>query len=310
MWQKFGISGEIIGESRIFVAKIGRMMKNEVPKFLLKLDFMIKSVAFIAAFSILFMLIYTPFSMTAWFDVTDGRHLAMTVGFYLVAIAVMIISKIGMRWVQNHITVTSTVYLLWLLGETVVISLLYTGFTQILIFHGEYSVRIAVRAFCCVTAILAIPYTIASLYAAYKAKKEENDLMHYRANILNGDINASNLINLSDGNGVIKLTVDSDSLYYMESQDNYVKICYENDGSLHNYMLRCRTKTLEENLANTPMVRCHRSYIINTTKIKLLKSEKANNVVILKHPDIKPIPVSKSYYSKLMELISDRPAGQ
>lgn len=114
-------------------------MKNEVPKFLLKLDFMMKSVAFIAAFSILFMLIYTPFSVTAWFDVTDGKHLAMTVGFYLVAISFMIISKICMRWAQNKICITSTVYVLWLLCEAIVISLLYTGFTQIFIFHGEYS---------------------------------------------------------------------------------------------------------------------------------------------------------------------------
>ena len=53
------------------MGKIGEGMKNEVPKFLLKLDFMMKSVAFIAAFSILFMLIYTPFSVTAWFDNND-----------------------------------------------------------------------------------------------------------------------------------------------------------------------------------------------------------------------------------------------
>lgn len=298
--------GEIIRENSIFVGKIGRRMKNEVPKFLLKLDFMIKSVAFIAAFSILFMIIYTPFSVTAWFDVTDVRHLALTVGFYIVAISVLIISKICMRWAQNRICITPTVYVLWLLGEAIVISSIYTAFTQLLIFHGEYSLRIAVRAFCCVTAILAIPYAIASLYAAYKAKKEENDIMRYKANILSGNKSPFNLINLSDGNGVIRLTVDPDSLYYMESQDNYVKICYENDGALHNYMLRCPTKTLEDNLAGTTMVRCHRSYIINTTKIKLMKTGK-HSTIILKHPDIKPIPVSKSYHERLMGILASIP---
>lgn len=282
-------------------------MKNEVPKFLLKLDFMIKSVAFIAAFSILFMIIYTPFSVTAWFDVTDVRHLVLTVGFYIVAISALIMSKVCMRWAQNRICITPTVYVLWLLGEAIVISSIYTLFTQLLIFHGEYSLRIAVRAFCCVTAILAIPYAIASLYAAYKAKKEENDIMRYKANILSGNKSPLNLINLSDGNGVIRLTVDSDSLYYMESQDNYVKICYENDGALHNYMLRCPTKTLEDNLAGTTMVRCHRSYIVNTTKIKLMKTGK-HSTIILKHPDIKPIPISKSYYERFMNVLS--PASQ
>lgn len=69
-------------------------------------------------------------------------------------------------------------------------------------------------------------------------------------------------------------------------------------------MLRCPTKTLEDNLAGTTMVRCHRSYIVNTTKIKLLKSGKSHSTIILKHPDIKPIPISKSYYERLMNLIA------
>ncbi|MBP3482440.1 MAG: LytTR family transcriptional regulator DNA-binding domain-containing protein [Alistipes sp.] len=287
------------------------MKSHEVPKFLLKFDFMIGSVAFIAIFSILFMLIYTPFSVAAWFDIFDGRSLSMTVMFYVAAVALMMISKVLMVWVQNRITVTTYIYLLWLVGEVVAISLLYTVFTQLLVFHGSASdpVRITIRAVCCVTAILAIPYTISSLYAAYKSKKEESDIMRYRAKLLEGNVGTGNLISLYDGNGVVKLTIDIDSLYYMESQDNYVKICYENDGALHNYMLRCRTKTLEDNLADTPMVRCHRSYIINTTKIKLLRPDKSNNVVVLKHPDVKPIPVSKSYYDKLMKLIANGQTG-
>jgi len=285
------------------------MRSQEVPKFLLKFDFMIGSVVFIAIFSILFMIIYAPFSVAAWFDIFDERNLSMTAAFYLAAVAVLMISKMFMVWAQSRITVTAGVYVLWLFGEIIAISLLYTGFTQLLIFHGEHPdpIGITIRAFCCVTAILAIPYTISSLYAAYKSKKEENDIMRYRTKLLEGNVGTNNLVNLYDGNGIVKLTIDIDALYYMESQDNYVKVCYENDGTLHNYMLRCRTKALEDSLSNTPMVRCHRSYIINTTKIKMLHSDKSNNAVILKHPDVKPIPVSKSYYERLMTLIA---AGQ
>ena len=285
------------------------MRSREIPAFLLKLDFMIGSVAFIAIFSILFMIIYTPFSVAAWFDIFYDRNLSLTVAFYMAAVALLMISKVCMVWAHGRISITAGVYMLWLFGEVVAISLLYTGFTQVLVFHGEYPdpIGVTIRAFCCVTAILAIPYTIASLYAAYKSKKEENDIMRYRTKLLEGSIGTNRLVNLYDGNGVVKLTIDIDSLYYMESQDNYVKICYDNDGALHNYMLRCRTKALEDSLVDTSMVRCHRSYIINTTKIKMLRSDKANNVVILKHPDVRPIPVSKSYYEKLMNLIS---AGQ
>ena len=276
------------------------MRNREVAKFLLRLDFMVASVMFIAAFSILFMLIYSPFSVAAWFSVTDERSMIVTVAFYIVAVAAMLLSKVVMRSMQSRVRISTPIYLLWLLGETFVITWLYIGFTQVIMPETVCSSPFTLRVFSCVIAILAIPYTIVSLYAAYRAQREENEMMRYREHLLGSNITPSNLINLADENGVVKLTIDIDSLFYIESQDNYVKICYEGDGVLHSYMLRSRTKSIESLLANTSMMRCHRSYIINTSKINLVKSEKSNPVVILKHPDIKPIPVSKSYYERLI----------
>ena len=286
------------------------MRNREVAKFLLRLDFMAASVMFIAAFSILFMLIYSPFSMAAWFSVTDERSMIVTVAFYIVAVAAMMLSKVAMRWIHRRIRISTPIYLLWLLAEAFVITWLYIGFTQVIIPESVYSTQFTLRVFCCVVAILTIPYTIVSLYAAYRAQREENEIMRYREHLLGSNITPSNLINLTDENGVVKLTIDIDSLYYMESQDNYVKICYENDGVLHGYMLRSRTKSIESLLANTSMMRCHRSYIVNTSKINLVKSEKSNPVVILKHPDIKPIPVSKSYYERLISFVESSQSSE
>ncbi len=286
------------------------MKKKEVAKFLLRLDFMVTSVLFIAVFSVLFMLIYTPFSMAAWFDVTDERPMIVTIAFYIVAVATMIISKVGMRWAQRRISITTPVYVLWLLVEAFVITWLYIGFTRVILPETVTSPEFTLRVFSCVIAILAIPYTIVSLYAAYRSQKEENEIIRYRERLLGSNVTPSNLINLSDENGVVKLTIDIDSLYYMESQDNYVKICYENDGVLHSYMLRSRTKSIETALANTSMLRCHRSYIINTAKINLVRNDKSNPMVVLKHPDIKPIPVSKSYYDRLISLVNAVQPGE
>lgn len=284
------------------------MAKREVPKFVLKLDFMLGLVAFIAAFSVLFMIVYAPFSVTHWFDIFDRQQLSVTVSFYLASIVLMVASKVTMTWAQNKMTITLPVYLLWLLGEIVAISLLYTAFTAIVGGSGVAPLRVGFRAFCCVTAILVIPYIISFLYAAYKAKIEENEMMRYRSK-LDDEGDTARLINLYDGNGTVKMTIDPDSLYYMESQDNYVKICYENEGSLHYYMLRCRTKALEQSLESTPLRRCHRSYIVNMSKIKLLRPDKSNSVAILDRADVKPIPVSKRYYDQLVDSISVNPAA-
>lgn len=282
------------------------MTKTEIPKLLLKLDFMLKSVAFIAIFSVMFMIIYAPFSLSGWFDIFSGSHLQPTVLFYIVAIIVMIVSKIAMANICRRIVVTPVIYILWLLGEIIVISMLYTFFTVWLAYDGGFDnvYYLFVRAFCCSGAILAIPYVILALYAAYKSKEEENEFIRHHARRYGAEADGARLVNLCDGNGDVKLTIDVDSLYYIESQDNYVKIYYENGEVLQHYMLRCRTSSVEEALAGTTMVRCHRSYIINTSKIKLLDSDRSSHSVSLKHPNIGPIPVSKSYYGKLMSAIA------
>lgn len=292
-------------KSYICIVNSWLMNKVEIPKYLLRLDFMLKSLAFIVVFSVMFMIVYTPFSLTAWFDIFDRQHLWATVSFYLSAIAFMVFSKVVMAWAQNRIAITASIYALWLVGEIIAISLLYAGFTELAVNGMEpHDVwYMTVRAFCCVTAILVIPYVILGLYAAYKSKKEEFDVMRHGAKPADGGADSPRLINFYDSNGVMRLTVDIDSLYYMESQDNYVKIYYENEDSLHYYMLRSRTKSVEESLANTSMVRCHRSYIINASKIKLLIPDKTNCRVVLRHDSIKAIPVSKSYCDNLMRVV-------
>ncbi|MBO5687188.1 MAG: LytTR family transcriptional regulator, partial [Alistipes sp.] len=82
-----------------------------------------------------------------------------------------------------------------------------------------------------------------------------------------------------------------------------IKIFYENNGKLLSYMLRSRTKTIEENLADTSMVRCHRSYMVNVMKINHIRKGGKARYIVLSNDDIKPIPVSKSYFKTLIAKI-------
>ena len=113
----------------------------------------------------------------------------------------------------------------------------------------------------------------------------------------------SELLHLYDNNGILRMSIDNDTLYYVESQDNYVRIYYELEGRLVSYMLRCKTQRLEEMLAGTSMVRCHRSHLVNLQKIKLYTKEHDHATILLTHPSAKPIPVSKSYFRAITELV-------
>ena len=285
---------------------MAKIYKNpEIPKFLLDKRYLFGSVVFIMTFSFLFMAIYTPFSNTAWFDVTNRLDLGMTTAFYVVAVSIMFVSKMLMNTMQSRIRFTYSKYIVWVVVEILVIALFYTHFTHAYVKPVDYEISsIFVKALGCILMIVAIPYTILTLYAAYRDKTEELEMLQYEMS-LNDEPTVSypSLVNLYDYNGTLKLTINSDSLYYMESQDNYVKIYYENQGKLLSYMLRCRTKAIEENLAETSMVRCHRSYMVNVMKINHIKKGGKARYIVLSNDQIKPIPVSKSYLKNLIEKI-------
>jgi DNA-binding LytR/AlgR family response regulator len=108
------------------------------------------------------------------------------------------------------------------------------------------------------------------------------------------------MIRLYDNSGTLRLTIDIDALYYMESEDNYIKVHYKHNNKIASYMLRCRTRTVEQSLEGTNMVRCHRSYIVNIEKIRLLQEERRLHFIALDDESIKRIPVSRSYYEAVV----------
>lgn len=278
---------------------------KELPKFLLDKRYLLGSVFFILTFSVLFMAIYSPFSSTAWFSLTNLQDFGMTVAFYLVALAIMLISKLIMYNSQAQVNFNLWKYILWIVAEVIIISIFYTHFTYVFVTPSEESlINIMAKSFGCILLIIAIPYTILTLYAAYKAKAEELQMLQYEMSLSNeSSMVYPSLINFYDYNGTLKLTINSDSLYYMESQDNYIKIHYENSGKLCSYMLRSRTKTIEESLADTSIVRCQRSYLVNVMKINHIKKGGKARYIVLSHDDIRPIPVSKSYFKNLISKI-------
>ena len=107
---------------------------------------------------------------------------------------------------------------------------------------------------------------------------------------------------LFDNNGVLKLSVSSANLYYVEADDNYIKVWYaDQQGALQTYMLRCRLKTVEESFAGSDLIRCHRKFIVNMQKVKVLQKVGAVYEITLDNEAIAPIPVTKTYIENVLE---------
>lgn len=301
------------------------MATNEIPKFLVSRRYISVVISFIVLFSVLFLTLYQPFSLAIWFSTHDVLQFSFTLLFYVAAIVILITSRYVMNRLQDRLEITTMTYIWWIMGENLAISLVYTLFTVNLFpTPGIAMPTIAVRALICVTLILAIPNGIISLYAAYRTKCEELIAAQYQLQRLGEEYRllenskehelraaaiatpqqqtatSPKMINLYDNSGTLRLTINIDSLYYLESEDNYIKVYYKHNDKITSYMLRCKTRTIEQTLEGTCMVRCHRSYIVNMHKIKVVEEERRLHFVTLDDDSIRRIPVSKSYYDNFV----------
>ena len=278
----------------------------EVPKLLYKKNFLLESVAFVSLFSVLFMVVYQPFSVTTWFGFGSWRTFAITAMFYAIAVSTLFVSKFILIYYQKKYRCSAKTFIVWSLAEFLTIAIEYWALTQTFGMSSTHTTfRLVVKILFCVAFILAIPYTIITIYAAYRSKKEELELFklnHKRENINSNE----RLIKLSDSSGKSKISVNQNSIFYIESQDNYVQVFYELDGKLTSYLLRLSTQKMEEYLTDTSIVRCHRSYLVNTAKIVKFKKERGRARITLAAPSNKDLVVTPTHYRNILSHLDSR----
>ena len=82
----------------------------------------------------------------------------------------------------------------------------------------------------------------------------------------------------------IELAVDS--LYFIESSDNYSTIYFENQGKLQKELLRSSLTRLESQISSENIVRCHRSFIVNPDKVEKVTRNAQGYKLHLKSPEL------------------------
>lgn len=283
-------------------------MNKELPKYLLEKRQLVGTITFSVLFAIVFLNLYIPFSETAWFGLGNSVYFLFTAGFAFVSMLILIASRIALYKIRNLFRFTYLGYILWCVAEVVLICLFYTfvtmditdacglGFWQVFcksLLYGSIS--------------LMVPYLISGMYFAILDKNNTIKLMNCKEVVQDeSEMPRDTRITLFDNNGAMKLSVSSASLFYIESDDNYIKVWYsDNKGKLQMYMLRCRLKTIEDSFKKGPLVRCHRKYIVNADKVKVLRKENEGYILDLGDENIPSIPVSKTYTDNVLKIFAE-----
>ena len=274
-------------------------LNKTLPEYLLGKYQMIGSVTFTVLFAIVFLNIYIPYSQTAWFGLGNSTTFIKTLLFVGISLIILIGSRMMMYHSKKLFKLTILTYALWFIGETAAIAGIYSWITNSIetAILGE-SEEYFYKAFMYGTIALGVPNIIAGMYLSIIDKNNTIKLMSYENVItedgpLEGELKK---ITLFDNSGALKLSLNIESLYYIESDDNYIKVWYtDNKGELRQYMLRCRLKTVEESFRGSSLVRCNRKYIVNIDKVKVLRKESDAYVLDLDNEAIPSLPVTKTY---------------
>ena len=286
------------------------LINNKLPKYLLGKYQLIGTVTFSVLFAIVYLNLSIPFSDTAWFSLGNSALFLMTLAYITIAIITLVFSRMLMYRSRKFIEHTYLSYILWCIVEVMAICGLYTWLTvgvtgaapeeHIEIFHR------AVKYGCIA---LGIPYVISGMYFAIIEKNNTIRLMNYDNVVTDEPVKSETplqKITLFDNSGALKLSLNLENLYYIESDDNYIKVWYtDSKQELKQYMLRCRLKTVEESFKGSSLVRCNRKYIVNTDKVKVLRKESEGYVLDLDNEAIQPLPVTKTYTDIILSHFTD-----
>ena len=283
-------------------------MNRFLPDYFLEKTQLSGTVTFAVLFAIVFLNIYIPFSDTAWFQLGDSAFFLFTAGFIAVSILILVASRILMYYSKRWFRMTYLVYVLWCLLEVVLICIFYTFVTiDVQQPSGMTPLHIFAKAFFYGVICLVTPYTLSGMYYAILDKNRTIRLMSSKGFVSDQEPfkGVESQITLFDYTGALKLSVKSSNLYYIESDDNYIKVWYtDSKGRLKMYMLRCRLKTVEESFKGTSLIRCHRKYIVNADKVKVLRKESEGYFLDLDNDEIPPIMVTKTYAGNVLERFS------
>lgn len=261
----------------------------------------VRLILFTSIFALIFINIYAPFGADRWYNVTRLRFFTFSSLTILTGVLIVVISRVLMYYYTRKRSLLIWQYLIWIFGEIALMSLFYSLFEKYVLddvrnFNIIFNISLKNT-----TLVLLLPYSISWLWLAWQDKKEQLAQLRDEPDKF---LTPKDMVPFYDEKGVLKFSVKKENLLYLESSENYVNICYLNKERISKYMLRETLKKVEENLAGTDIIRCHRCFIVNFDKVRVISRDKDGLKLELDVAAAADIPVSKTYVGTVMQTFS------
>jgi hypothetical protein len=256
-----------------------------------------KTIAFtIGAFVVLALLLLEPFGMG--FAITDFFFVGTIIGYGVCAFVMVYVAEV---WIKPIIPFFNARYLprwrilIWYLMMTLcmsIINYLYYGFFANALSDLYQYPSISLFSFVYQTiAVGLLPSVGLVLYFSRDLRFQKK--LYEQLSVERG------YLQIADENKKNMIRVQCADLLLLEARSNYVQVIYRVDGEIKKELIRTTLSKLSEELINTPIKRCHQSYMINTTLIIQFSKTARKKLAYL--PGLKdPVPVSDKYHDTIM----------
>lgn len=253
-------------------------------------------IGIILVFSIFFLNIFEPFNIGRWYSDSGFIQFLRLSSYGSVVALVFLFTQFPLRkkLKKDHFKVKD--YFIWLLFEIALISLVYIflygnpigNFINDLIYSFKYTFL-----------GICLPYSFAILIIYYKNQRKEIELLQIK---VSRPIE-KRFIGFRDENDKIKFSVLAKDLLLLESTDNYVSVYYISENKVQRKLLRNTLKNLEKSLKENSIIRCHRSFMLNSQNVEFVQKEGKKLIVKIKLLK-KSIPVSQKYSTLFLEFLT------
>lgn len=248
----------------------------------------------IPAFALVFTIYYRPYGIYDLLNMENASFtFNVTILFCIVLVSVSI-TRVWLYLLGKYKGISAPVYLIWCVGETLIASLFCSLYVILMSKSGTPFYEVAGSSFIRLLTTDIYPYSF--LWLGLELYSRNSEEQH--------PADDTSLIRFHDEYRKLRFVIAPEAVIFIKSEDNYVQIHYLDQGRAKKFILRSSMRALEDNLSRHGLVRCHRSYFINPSFIRIVHRDSAGLIVAeLKQEGYESIPISRKYQDAITRLL-------
>ncbi len=259
------------------------------------------STIYIGIFVTLFLYFISPTEMSTY----RGNVLFLCAQFGLITILISFIFDFTIFYILKiDRTLPSWTLIKWIISVLVLVILISIGnYAYILYISESPAVMPHFIEVMFTTMIVGIfPIVFSGLIIQLNAnKKNQIHAAHLQTHFPVESVK-DKIIHFPSNNKNQELALPIQKVFYLEAMQNYVSVCYQKDGQVKKELIRNTIKNIEIQVNESSLMRCHRSFIVNSDLIEKVEGNAQGLRLSLRDLEDEIIPVSRKYIPTLKEI--------